>query len=76
MLKLEMAHEDWRSLFSFLQAATEVRALIGKAAKAGKQQVTVAAEEVVRWLDTEVPPEVWIKLGSLMASTTKEDHDG
>lgn len=73
---IEMAREDWLSLLGFLQAANDVRSLMGKAVKAGKQQIAVSAHEVERWLDTDVPADVWVKLGALMArgEPTKEQE--
>lgn len=73
-LQLEMAREDWLALLGFLQAANDVRALAAKVTKAGKQQVSINAPEVQRWLDEDVPADVWVKLGALMAGTSKENE--
>lgn len=71
-VQMEMAREDWLSLMGFLQTANDVRALMVKTTKAGKQQVPITAIEVERWLDTEVPAAVWVKLGAVMAKTEKQ----
>lgn len=76
-LQVELTREDWLALLGFLQAANDVRGLMLKITKSGKQQISVNADEVTKWLDTDVPADVWVKLGALMsAGTSKEANNG
>jgi CO dehydrogenase nickel-insertion accessory protein CooC1 len=74
-LTLEMAKDHWQKLSDFIESSNQVRALINKVHEAGKQQVTLQADEIKVFLAVEVPPEVWIKLGALLGEKLKEDDD-
>lgn len=73
MLTLEMDRADWRQLHEYLEAATEVRQLIEAAEAAGKQQVSINAGEVTRFLQLKPPPNFWLKLGGLIRSKLDEE---
>jgi hypothetical protein len=76
-LQVELTREDWSALLGFLQAANDVRGLMQRVAKSGKQQISVNDGAVTKWLDTDVPSDVWLKLGALMsAGTSKEASNG
>lgn len=75
--QVELTREDWTALLSFLQAANDVRGMMQKVTKSGKQQISVNDDAVTKWLDTDVPSDVWLKLGALMsAGTSKEASNG
>lgn len=73
-LALEMDREDWRRLFEYTQAANKVKQLIEQAELAGKQQISVKTKEVERFIALKLPPEFWLKLGSLIGSKLQEDE--
>lgn len=74
-LQVELTREDWLALLGFLQAANEVRSLMLKVTKSGKQQISVNDDAVTKWLDTDVPSDVWLKLGALMSAGTSKEVD-
>lgn len=73
-LALEMEKEDWRRLFEYTHAANEVKQLIEQAEATGKQQVSIKQEAVDRFLSLKLPPDFWLKLGSLIGSKLKEEE--
>ena len=72
--QVELTRDDWLALFAFLKAANDVRSLMVRTTKKGKAQIAVTAAEVEAWLDTDVPADVWVKLGALMAGTTDKEQ--
>lgn len=76
MIALEMNRSDWERLQAFIRAANDVRSVVRSAVDAGKQQVSVNDAAVKHWLSVDVPPDVWLKLGGLMASSADDDERG
>ena len=72
---LEMEKEDWRRLFEYAHAANEVKHLIEQADVAGKQQVSIKQDAVERFLALKIPPDFWLKLGSLIGRKLKEESE-
>jgi len=72
-LSLEMSRADWERLSEYLNAATKVRGHIERAKEDGKQQVTLSDTAIDAFLAINVPPDVWLKLGSLLGEKLRED---
>ena len=75
MITLELDKRDWRSLHAFIAAASSARSSILRAVEKGKQQVTVQDDAIKNFLAQDVPPEVWLKLGGLLADKLKGESD-
>lgn len=73
MLTLEMDRDDWRRLHEYLEAANKVKQLIEEADASGKQQVSIKHDRVERFLALKLPPDFWLKLGSLIGSKLQEE---
>lgn len=73
-LALEMEKEDWRRLFEYAHAANEIKHLFEQAEAAGKQQVSIKQSAVDRFLALKLPPDFWLKLGSLIGQKLKEEQ--
>jgi len=72
MLSLEMSRDDWGRLSEFVEAANQLRKHLLKSKESGKQQVTINAEPVDAFLSVDVPPEFWLRLGSLLGEKLRE----
>lgn len=72
MIPLELGKADWEALRTFIEAANEAREAIRRAVGRGSQQVSVKNEAVHRFLEQDVPPVVWLKLGGLLADVLKD----
>jgi len=66
MLALEMDREAWERLAEFVGAANQVRLVMAKAEDAGKQQLTMRDDSIKEFLTVDVPPDFWLRLGSLL----------
>lgn len=75
MLSLEMEKDDWRLLSGFVEAANQLRKHLLKSKETGKQQVTINAEPVDAFLTVDVPPEFWLRLGSLLGEKLREKSE-
>jgi hypothetical protein len=73
MLTLEMDRDDWRKLHEYLEAANKVKGLIEEAEVTGKQQVSIKHAPVERFVSLKLPPDFWLKLGSLIGSKLQEE---
>ena len=72
MLTLEMDRGDWERLADFVRRANVVRTSMSKADDDGKQQLSMRDAAITEFLGCDVPPEFWLKLGSMLSEKLRQ----